>query len=188
MKISNFGYIVKGLLYAVLGAVIAFFPGIISMFFYIIGGIIIISCVVSIISSGGDGVMTGAGIGGIIAGIFVILLPKIIEISIPIIAGIFFGGYGLKCLGKAFNSERSKDSRIFSAIIGALVIALGIFLIVNPFSAGKAARIAAGIALIVMGIFNFIVAYAINRRNKGSSPDIIDVNSYTVHDDKKFLH
>lgn len=188
MKISNFGYIAKGLLYAIIGAVTAFFPGVISMFFYIIGGIIVISCVISIISSGGDGVMTGAGVGGIIVGVLVILLPKIIEISIPIIAGIFFGGYGLKCLGKAFNSEKSKDSRIFNGILGALVIGLGLFLVVNPFSAGKAARIAAGIALIVMGIFNFLVAYAIKQRNKGSSSDIIDVNSYTIHDDKKYLH
>lgn len=187
MKISKSGYIVKGVLLTLLGAVIAFFPGIISMFFYILGGIIIISCVASIISSGGDGVMTGAGIGGIIAGILVILLPKIIEVSIPVIAGIFLGGYGLQSLGKALNPEKSKDSRIAGAILGALILGTGIFLIANPFFAGKAARIAAGIAVILVGVFNFLVAHAITQRSKNFSPEIIDVNSYTVKDDNKYL-
>lgn len=187
MKISKAGYIAKGLFFTILGALTAFFPGIISMFFYIVGGVIVISCVVSIISSGGDGVMTGAGIGGIIVGVLVIMLPKIIEVSIPIIAGILFIGYGLKCLGKAFKSEKPKDSRIVSGGFGAFIIIAGIVLVVNPFSAGNVARIAIGIALILMGVFNFLVAGAITKRSKNSPSDIIDINSYTVHDDNKSL-
>ena len=53
MKISNAGYIAKGIIFVLLGIIIAFMPNVISLFFYITGGIIILGCIGSILSSGG---------------------------------------------------------------------------------------------------------------------------------------
>lgn len=187
MKISNAGYIAKGVLFTLLGITIAFLPNIITMFFYILGGIIIISCIGTLLSSGGNGVMSGASIGGIIVGVLVILLPKIIEASVPVIAGILFIVYGLKQLHKAWKSDKSKDNRIITAVFGALIIGIGIFLILNPFDAGKIARTAIGIAIILLGAFNFLVAYTIAQRNKNSSSNVIDVSDFNVNDNHKLL-
>lgn len=187
MKISNAGYIAKGVLFTLLGIIIAFLPDIITIFFYILGGIIIISCIGTMLSSGGDGVMSGASIGGIIVGVLVILLPKIIEASVPVIAGILFIVYGLKQLHKAWKSDKSKDNRVITAVFGFLIIGIGIFLMLNPFDAGKIARTIIGISIILLGAFNFLVAYTIAQRNKNSSSNVIDVSDFNVNNNHKLL-
>lgn len=187
MKISNAGYIAKGIIFVLLGIIIAFMPNVISLFFYITGGIIILGCIGSILSSGGNSAISGAGIGGIIVGIVVIMLPKIIEASIPVIAGIVFIYFGIKQLYKAYKSDKPKDSKIITVIFGALLIGIGIFLIANPFETGKIARVAIGIAVILLGAFNFLVAHTIAQRNKSISPDVINVSDFNVNDDHKLL-
>ena len=88
---------------------------------------------------------------------------------------------------KAYKSDKSKDSKIITAVFGILLIGIGIFLIANPFETGKIARIAIGIAVILLGAFNFLVAHTIAQRNKNASSDVINVSDYNVSDDHKLL-
>ena len=55
MKIDNSGYIFKGILLLVSGVLFAFFPGVVSWIFYIIGGIIIIGSIFTFIGGLGSG-------------------------------------------------------------------------------------------------------------------------------------
>ena len=76
MKISNFNYIMKGITLTLCGLLIAFFPGVISWIFYIIGGIIIAASIISFLASLGDdtGFMFVSAIIGVAAGLFIIYL------------------------------------------------------------------------------------------------------------------
>ena len=74
MKIDNSGYIFKGILLTVCGVLFAFFPGVLSWIFYIIGGIIIIGSVVTVLGGLGSGDVSSllpAGGVGVLIGILV---------------------------------------------------------------------------------------------------------------------
>lgn len=190
MKIDNFSYILKGILLAVSGVLIAFFPGVITWIFYIAGGIIIAGSILTLLGglSGGDaGGLFGASIIGVIIGLLVIALPNFIMVKIPIIAGIVFGIMGIVRLIKGLSSKTPQDKRIVNIILAVIVLIISLFLIFNPFEASSIVRVIIGLIMIGFAIFNFIVAYMISQRNKNLNPDIIDVDSFTVNDDQKYL-
>lgn len=176
MKIKNSGYIAKGILLTITGIVIAFMPGIITWLFYIIGGIIIASCILMFLTSlsGGD-FMLPTSIFGVLIGVGFMLLPKFLSVTIPLVAGIVFGVMGISRLIGATKQEKSRDSRIGSGIVGAVLLAAAIFLIFDPFKANAAARLIIGIILFLCAAFNFYVAYTIKKRSENSSSGIIDI-------------
>ena len=55
MKIDNSGYAAKAVLLVISGALIAFFPQIVNWIFYILGGIIVVSCLFILLTSMGSG-------------------------------------------------------------------------------------------------------------------------------------
>ena len=176
MKIKNSGYIAKGILLAITGAVIAFMPGIITWLFYIIGVIIIASCVLMFFTSlsGGD-FMLPTSVFGVLIGVGFLMLPRFLSVTIPLVAGIVFGVMGISRLITASRQEKARDSRIGSAIVGVVLLAVAIFLIFDPFKATAMARLIIGIVLFLAAAFNFYVAYTIKKRNDGSSSGIIDI-------------
>ena len=190
MKIDNSGYAAKAVLLVISGALIAFFPQIVNWIFYILGGMIVVSCLFILLTSmgsGDGGLMSSSSLFGIAAGVGVMFLPKLLGIGIAIAGGIVFMIMGIVRLIKALSSSNNKDNRLLSGIVGGVLVAVSILLLINPFSAASAARVTIGIVMIVYGLFNGYVAYEINKRNKfssGSSPDVIDINDFTVHDDK----
>ncbi|MBE6863659.1 MAG: hypothetical protein E7495_03680 [Ruminococcus flavefaciens] len=178
MKISNSDYIAKGLTLIISGVLIGFFPNIIAWIFYIIGGIIVLSSVFMLlggVNSGMDGTLAGSSIAGIIIGVIVLLLPRVISVGIPIVAGIVFIFYAISRLSRLFKSGEDKNLNKISLGFSLALLAFGIFLLFRPFAAGNLARIIIGIIMILLGVFNFYVAHMINKRNKDSAPDIIDV-------------
>ena len=176
MKIKNSGYIAKGVALAASGIVIAFMPGIISWLFYIIGIIIIASCVLMLFTSlsGGD-FMLPTSIFGILLGAGFMVLPRFLSVTIPLVAGIIFGIMGISRLINASKQEKARDSRIGNVIVGVILLAAAIFLIFDPFKATALARIIIGVMLFLGAAFNFYVAYTIKKRNDGSSSGIIDI-------------
>ena len=178
LKKIHSDYITKGVVLTISGALIGFFPGVISMLFYIIGGIIIVASVIMLLSGFGegmDGTLFGSGIAGVIVGAIVCLLPRIIEVGIPIIAGIIFIVSGISRLFEALKKDKSPASRKAGLIFGGILSVFGAFLLFSPFKAGAIVRILIGILMIGLGIFNFYVAHVAKQRMDNEVSDILDV-------------
>jgi uncharacterized membrane protein HdeD (DUF308 family) len=175
MKISNSGYITKGIVLLISGILIGFFPSVITWIFYIIGGIVIVSSVFTLIGFSGDGSGGGIGLAGIIIGAIIMLIPKILTVGIAIVGGAIFTIYGISMLVKALRSDKSKNTRIIAIVFSILLTAFGIFMLVSPFKGGVFVRILTGVAMIVLALYNFYIAHVINERNKNSVSDTIDI-------------
>jgi uncharacterized membrane protein HdeD (DUF308 family) len=185
MKIDNTGYIIKAILLLVCGVLFAFFPGVISWVFYIIGGAIIIGSVFSALSSLGDGgSLLPAGIVGVLIGLLVIYIPKFIASQMSVIAGIILGILAVTQIVKALSKELTKGLKILQLIFGIALLISSVFLIFNPFKGGKIIRIIIGVVIMGFAAFNFYVAYVISERNGEviGSDDIVDTNAYEVND------
>lgn len=190
MKISNAGYIAKAVALIATGLILGFFPKVLSGIFFVLGVIIIGSCVLVIIPgmfSGDGGGLISSGVTGVIIGAIVIFLPKILELGISIFGGIAFIIWGIVKLGRSAKEEKGSDKRLFSIITGCALVVLGVLLFFNPFGL---ARKLIGVVLILIGVYNIYIAYAINEHNKGASGGVIDIDSFTVSDDddKKYLN
>lgn len=185
MKIDNTGYIIKAILLLVCGVLFAFFPGVISWVFYIIGGAIIIGSVFSALSSLGDGgSLLPAGIVGVLIGLLVIYIPKFIASQMSVIAGIILGILAVTQIVKALSKELTKGLKILQLIFGIALLISSVFLIFNPFKGGKIIRIIIGVVIMGFAAFNFYVAYVISERNGEviGSDGIVDTNAYEVND------
>lgn len=179
MKLDNTGYIFKGILLVISGVLIAFFPGVISWIFYIIGAVVIIGSVTTMLgglTSGGGGSLIPAGIVGVLIGAFIMYLPKIVMVQIPLIAGIVLAFIAVSQLIKAAGSKVPEGQKLPHIILGVIVLAGALFLIFNPFKASSIVRVIIGVVMLLLAAFNFYVAYTISQRNKNSQPDIIDVS------------
>ena len=188
MKTDNFSYILKGVILAFSGVLVAFFPGVINWLFYIIGGIIVFACILTFLSSvfGGEGgFMLPAGLAGAALGVGIMVLPRFVTIQIPVIVGIILCVMGAIRLAKGLAGN--DDKKMTDIILGLLFIAGGVVLVMNPFQAGKALRIMSGLIMIGFAVFNFYIAYVIKQRNEAFATSVIDVDNYTVEDEKKHL-
>ena len=194
MKIDNSGYIVKGILLAVCGICFAFFPGVISWTFYIIGGIILIGSALTALGgmTHGDGSLLPAGGIGVAIGLFIMYLPKVISAHISVIVGIIIMIISIIQIVKALTKEMKKGLKIFQLVFGIILLLGSVFLIFDPFKGGNIIRIIVGIIMIGYALFNFYVAYVINERNggvisntssTGKYDNIIDTSGHDVSDD-----
>ncbi len=185
MKIDNSNYIFKGIMLTICGILFAFFPGVLSWILYIIGGIIIVGSAFTVLGGLGSGDGTAllpGGIVGVLIGLFIIYLPKIIEVQISLIAGIVIAIVAITQIVKALSKDFTKGLKLLQLIFGILLLICSIFLIFNPFKDGQIIRIIIGIVMLLFAAFNYYVAYVINQRNSASNPDIIDVTGYTSPD------
>ncbi len=188
MKTDNFSYILKGVILAFSGVLVAFFPGVINWLFYIVGGIIVFACILSMLSSvfGGDGgFMLPAGLLGGALGVGIMVLPRFITIQLPVIVGLVLVVMGAIRLAKGLTGN--DDKKKTDIILGLLFIAGGVVLVMNPFKAGKALRIMTGLIMLGFAAFNFYISYVIKKRNEAFAPSVIDVDDYTIEDDRKHL-
>ncbi|MBP3249306.1 MAG: DUF308 domain-containing protein [Ruminococcus sp.] len=176
----------KGVLLIVAGLLIAFFPGLISGIFYTIGGIILAFSIVSLIAgigAFGGKIFGGGSIAGIIIGIVIISLPSLVHIGIPLIAGVVFASTGLERLFTAIQAKKLGKNWIISLVAAIVLLLIGGTLMFHPVKTGTAARILLGAALVGVGVFNSFV----DSKNSSDTGGIIDVDSYTVKDDTKYL-
>lgn len=173
--IDNSGYIFKGIMLTLCGALIAFCPGVITWIFYIVGALIIFGSGCTYIGSLKEG--GGMFFGSLIAagiGFGIICLPRLLTVKIPLIAGIIFAVVGILRLIKT-KSENYDGNKALSAVFGILLVLAGVFFIVNPFKVSTVIRIIIGVIMIALGIFDFAVAHAITQRNNNSQPSIVDI-------------
>ncbi|MDE5583794.1 MAG: hypothetical protein K2J08_08820 [Ruminococcus sp.] len=173
---------VKGLILVISGIITAFFPSIISRLFYLVGIIIILFCVVKIVKTFlADSNPTSIilNVMGVIAGGIITSLPSFVQIIIPLTVGLILTASGLDF---ATKSVLSHDKRIFNAVIALILTVLGVMLMFNLVKAGSAIRITAGIIMVIAGAYDFFIS-----RNSYKSDGIIDIENYTVSDDKKYL-
>lgn len=178
---NNKRYITKGLLLTILGFIVAFLPKVITYTLYGVCIIIALFCVIEIIqgiASGDVGVVIPSVLISAILISAIIFLPKIVAFGIGFIGGIVVSALGISEIIKAINFKRG----MIGGIIGAIMLIVGSVCIFNPFSAGKMARILVGIAMMLNGLFNLLVAREIAARNNGSSSEVIDVTGFTVDD------
>ena len=192
MKIDNTRYIIKAILLLVCGILFAFFPGVISWVFYIIGGANIIGSLFTALSSLGDGgSLLPAGVVGVLIGLLVIYIPKFIASQMSVITGIILGILAITQIVKSLSKELTKGLKLLQLIFGIALLVSSVFLIFNPFKGGHIIRIIIGLVIIGFAAFNFYVAYVISERNGEviDSSNIIDSNAYDVHDnnDQKLL-
>ena len=178
MKKDISSFVTKGIVYILCGLLIGFFPGIVSWIFYIVGGIIIVSSIFMLLggmNSGTDGTLVGGSLAGVIIGVIVMLIPKILHIGIPIAAGIVFVISGIKRIAEAVKTDKGSLKNT-SFVFGIAVLLFGCFLFFFPYRAGSIARIVIGLVLIALGVFNFYVAHVAKQRSSDvSTDDIIDV-------------
>lgn len=186
MKIDNSGYIFKGILLTVCGVLFAFFPGVLSWIFYIIGGIIIIGSVVTVLGGLGSGDVSSllpAGAIGVLIGILVMYLPKIITAQMSVIAGIILGIVAITQIVKSLSKDFTKGLKLGQLIFGVVLLVCSMFLMFNPFKGGNIIRIIIGIVMLLFAAFNYYVAYTIKQRNASNPSNIIDVTDFTTSDD-----
>lgn len=186
MKIDNSGYIFKGILLTVCGVLFAFFPGVLSWIFYIIGGIIIIGSVVTVLGGLGSGDVSSllpAGAVGVLIGILVMYLPKIITAQMSVIAGIILGIVAITQIVKSLSKDFTKGLKLGQLIFGVVLLVCSMFLMFNPFKGGNIIRIIIGIVMLLFAAFNYYVAYTIKQRNASNPSNIIDVTDFTTSDD-----
>ena len=184
LKFISSGYS-KATLLIVSGIIIAFFPGIISGAASIIGGIVLVVSIVSLVMKfmSGGAFSIGGNIVGILAGIAIMLLPSLIHNGIPIAVGLFLIITGTERIVRAVKNSGGRNYKIINGIFGGITLVLGIFVMCHTHGISSFLRIIIGIALIVMGALNVW-----SEKNPSASDDgIIDVDSYSVSDDKKFL-
>lgn len=182
--IDNSGYIFKGIMLTICGAMIAFFPGVISWIFYIIGALIIFGSGCTFVGSLKEG--SGMFFGSLVAagiGFLIMSLPKLLTVKIPLIAGIVFAIVGILRLIKTY-SENYDGNKAVSTVFGILLVLAGIFFIVNPFKVSMVIRIIIGLIMIALGAFDFAVARAIKHRNENLQPSIVDVEANNVIDSR----
>ena len=186
MKIDNSGYIFKGILLTVCGVLFAFFPGVLSWIFYIIGGIIIIGSVVTVLGGLGSGDVSSllpAGAIGVLIGILVMYLPKIITAQMSVIAGIILGIVAITQIVKSLSKDFTKGLKLGQLIFGVVLLVCSMFLMFNPFKGGNIIRIIIGIVMLLFAAFNYYGAYTIKQRNASNPSNIIDVTGFTTSDD-----
>ena len=186
MKIDNSGYIFKGILLTVCGVLFAFFPGVLSWIFYIIGGIIIIGSVVTVLGGLGSGDVSSllpAGAIGVLIEILVMYLPKIITAQMSVIAGIILGIVAITQIVKSLSKDFTKGLKLGQLIFGVVLLVCSMFLMFNPFKGGNIIRIIIGIVMLLFAAFNYYVAYTIKQRNASNPSNIIDVTDFTTSDD-----
>jgi uncharacterized membrane protein HdeD (DUF308 family) len=185
LKIDNSNYIFKGIILTVCGILFAFFPGVLSWIFYIIGGIIIVGSIFTVLGGlgGGDGAgLLPGGIVGVLIGFFIMYLPKIIAVQISLIAGIVLAIVAITQIVKALSRDLTNGLKLLQLIFGIILLICSIFLIFNPFKGGNIIRIIIGVVMLMFAAFNYYVAYVINQRNSSNAPDVIDTTGYTSPD------
>lgn len=172
----------KGIILIISGIIVAFFPGIISSLFYLIGTAVIIFCVINIIKSliTANPVAVVPNVIGIIVGGAITSLPHFVQTIIPLTIGLILAFNGIDFVGKAISNV---GSRVLNIILAVITLGLGCTLLFHLVKAGNATRIIAGLIMVGAGVYDFLSG----QNSSGGNSGIIDVDSYSVRDDNKYL-
>ncbi|MCU0407781.1 MAG: DUF308 domain-containing protein [Bacteroidales bacterium] len=104
------------------------------------------------------------GIGDLILGFLLIVVPMLLVAIIPILIGIWAGLYGFK---QVADAVRAKKNILLQLLTGILIIILSLILIFKPLLLGLTVAIWLGVLLLVAGIYN--IYYSIRLRQDQSN-------------------
>ncbi len=107
-------------------------------------------------------------------------IPHFVQTIIPLTIGLILAFNGLDFVAKAINNV---GSRILNIILAVVTLGLGCILLFHLVKAGNAIRIIAGLVMVGAGVYDFLS----DKNSSGGNGGIIDVNSYSVRDDNKYI-
>lgn len=135
----------------------------------IFGLILIISAMIGMSSDGerGSSFPTSSLIIGLIVaavGAFIVFKPDAIVSFISVLIAVFLFFYGINDLTQMQMMYKYQDHAWWIALIGgAIAIALGLLIIMNPFGTGTLIVRIAGVSLIYAGVSSFIINFRCSR-------------------------
>ena len=184
MKIFKIDSCFRGILLLAAGIVITFFPQFLSGLFYIVGAAVIIYNIILLIigiSCGAAEFSLPGSVFGILFGLAITAFPKLLSFGLPFIVGICLLGSGISGFMNALRAKRAGGSWLFRSVLCAAITVCGIVFVFNPFSVTRAFTRFVGIAFMIIGVV--LTAGGWYRYKNAPPSSVIDVDSYTVHDD-----
>jgi uncharacterized membrane protein HdeD (DUF308 family) len=165
--------IALGLVSAVVGILLLFFPGTATEFFLQLAGIVVILLSAIFLVEGlfidtegiSKWVVLCLGIAGILVGILTITATIIIIIAVGLLLGIFLilFGIGEFILGVTMIIAEPMV-RFVLAVLGILAVFVGIFLLLHPAATVEVISLLIGLYLFVYGLMQ--VSHGLNERQK----------------------
>nr|WP_319376730.1 DUF308 domain-containing protein [uncultured Methanoregula sp.] len=165
--------IMLGLLCAIVGVILLFFPGQATLFFLQIAGMVVILLSAIFLVEGlfidtegiSKWVVLCLGIAGVIVGIFTIAAALIVVVAAGLLLGIFLilFGIGETILGLTMSIAEPMV-RFVLAVLGILAIVVGVFLLLHPAATIEVIAILVGLYLFVYGLMQ--VSHGLNERQK----------------------
>lgn len=165
----------NAILYIIVGAVLAIYPGVAAdLLCYMLGGVLLLCGLVDIILFlfRRDGSVYSAmrmviGITLAAVGIWVMFQPKLIFSVVPWIVGGLIVVHALQDLRYAFQMMKNHAPRWAGALlVAAVTLALGVFLIVSAFETAMLAVRIIGIFLLVDGLSDLWLALQVRKMHQ----------------------
>lgn len=170
-------YFISALLTVVVGLVLVLWPELTGKILcYILGGAIILMGVIqTIVFLRGERIglvpkfTAVMGLVLIILGIWVCVRPQIVLSIIPVVIGIMMVVHGIMDLQYTVDIKNTGVQRWWIALIAAiLTLAIGVFLILQPFLAFELTMMVIGFGLLYDGISDLILIILANHYQKQS--------------------
>lgn len=164
--------LVTAVVYAVLGLVLLFWPGLSASIFCAALGLVLLLCgAVDILTflANRDGSLYSSfhlivGIVLAVLGVYVMTRPSLVTVVIPRIVGLLICIHGISDIGDAATLRRGGYGRWSTALIlGVLTLVLGAVLVVRPFSAFSTVVRVIGCFLLYDGISDLWIASRVGK-------------------------
>ena len=161
-----------GLVSALVGLFLLFFPGYATGLFAVLAGVAIIVLAALILVEGlfleNEGVSRWGvfilGILAILLGIVVIAAPGLLIIATGLLLGLFIILFGFIEIFVACSVIEDLMVRLVLAIMGVVALLIGAVIVLNPSAGIDTIALLVGIYLIVLGMMR--VAHGINERHE----------------------
>lgn len=163
--------LVLGLLCAIVGLFLLFFPGTVTLFFLQIAGFVIILLSGVFIVEGlfidtegmSKWVVLCLGIAGVLVGILAIAAAMLFIVAAGLLLGVFLILFGIGEMVLGFALVVAEPMvRFVIVILGILAVVVGIFLLLHPASGIDVIAILLGLYLFVFGLMQ--VSHGLNER------------------------
>lgn len=157
--------IILGILALAIGFLAWIYPSVFFFSLIILFGIILVIAgilrlltgIASGLSSNAQKVNVAFGLGTLILGILVLVLPEFAGITSIILIGIGFLIWGIGLLSFGLVADADMVVKIISALFGVLVIVVSMLMILDPTFGGLTFVIFASLGLIFMGIEALVI-------------------------------
>ncbi len=165
---------VNALLTVLIGICLIVRPGAAGWIIAVVAGIaILIAGIVDISRCVSLGEHNFAFSGSLIFGIIKVILGVIILthtgrllILLSYILGIFVIVGGVGCMEGAIRMKDAGAERwIVNAVLAAVVLAAGLFMVIFPFRAVTTAIVTVGVVLVVVGVIGLFIAWQVRRNS-----------------------